>query len=171
MLNSRIQDAFNEQLNAELFSAYLYLSMSAYFESENLAGMATWMRIQAQEELLHADRFFNFINDRDGRVVLKLIDAPKVEWSSPLEAFQDALEHERKITGLISELVDLSLSEKDHAGNTFLQWFVTEQVEEEASVKTIADKLELVGDNPVALYMLDGELGQRTLPAPAETTA
>jgi len=167
VFKAKIQDAFNKQINAELFSAYLYLSMSAYFESENLAGMANWMRVQAQEELGHAMKFFDFINERDGRVILAQVDAPKTQWDSPLDAFGDAYRHEQKITGLIHELVDLSLSEKDHAANTFLQWFVTEQVEEEASVLTIVDKLKMVGDNSVAVFMLDGELGQRTFSPPA----
>jgi ferritin len=166
MLKPRIQEALNGQLNAELFSSYLYLSMSAYFDSQSLAGMANWMRIQDQEETIHAMKFFEFINDRDGRVLLTQIDSPKTEWTSPLNAFEEALEHERKVTQMIGDLVDLSLEEKDHAANIFLQWFITEQVEEESAAKTIVDKLKLVGDNPVALYMLDGELAQRTLPPP-----
>jgi ferritin len=166
MLSPRIQDAFNSQINAELFSSYLYLSMSAYCDSQNLAGMANWMRIQAQEEHTHAMKFFDFVNERDGRVLLTQIEAPKTEWTSPLDVFEETLAHEQKVTGLINGLVDLSLEEKDHASNTFLQWFVTEQVEEESTAKTIVDKLKLIGDNPVALYMLDGELGQRTLPSP-----
>jgi ferritin len=143
--------------------------MSAYFDSQNLAGMANWMRIQAQEELTHAMKFFDFVNERDGRVLLTQVESPKTEWTSPLDVFEDALAHERKVTGLINNLVDLSLGEKDHASNTFLQWFVTEQVEEEAAARTIVDKLKLIGDNPMPLYMLDGELGQRTAPAPTET--
>jgi ferritin len=169
MLNTNIQDALNSQINAELYSSYLYLSMSAYFDSQNLTGMANWMRIQAQEELTHAMKFFDFVNERDGRVVLTQVGAPKTEWTSPLDLFEDVLAHEKKVTGLINELVDLSLTEKDHAANIFLQWFVTEQVEEEANASTIVDKLKLIGDTPVALYMLDGELGQRTLPSPTET--
>jgi ferritin len=169
MLNTNIQDALNSQINAELYSSYLYLSMSAYFDSQNLTGMANWMRIQAQEELTHAMKFFDFVNERDGRVVLTQVGAPKTEWTSPLDVFEDVLAHEKKVTGLINELVDLSLTEKDHAANIFLQWFVTEQVEEEANASTIVDKLKLIGDTPVALYMLDGELGQRTLPSPTET--
>ena len=161
MLNPKIQEACNRQLNAELHSSYLYLSMAAYFESENLAGMATWMRIQAQEELIHALKFFAFINDRDGRVILTEVEGPKTEWESPLDAFQGAYGHECKITGLINQLVDLSIQESDHAANAFLQWFVTEQVEEEAAAKSICDKLKLAGDSSVALLMLDGELGQR----------
>ena len=171
MLNPKIQDALNEQINAELYSSYLYLSMSACFESKNLAGMANWMRIQAQEELLHAMKFFDFINERSGRVVLTQIEAPQTEWNAPLEAFENALEHEEKVTGLINALVDLSLAESDHATNTFLQWFVTEQVEEEAAAQTIVDKLKLVGDNPVALFMIDGELAQRTPPPPTAPPA
>ena len=171
MLKPNMQEALNEQINAELYSSYLYLSMSAYFDSQTLTGMANWMRIQAQEELIHAMKFFDFINERDGRVLLTRIEDPKTEWASPLDAFEDSLGHERKVTGLINDLMDLSLGEKDHATNTFLQWFVTEQVEEESAAKTVVDKLKLIGDNPVALYMLDGELGQRTLPPTTATTA
>ena len=171
MLKPKIQAAFNGQLNAELYSSYLYLSMSAYFNSQNLAGMANWMRIQAQEELAHVTKFFDFINDRDGRVLLAQVEAPKTEWTSPLDVFEDTLEHERKVTGLVNDLVDLSLDERDHASNTFLQWFVTEQVEEESAAKAIVDKLKLIGDKPVALYMLDGQLGQRTLPPATASTA
>lgn len=167
MLNKKIQDAFNGQINAELCSSYLYLSMSAYFESANLAGMAAWMKIQAQEELLHAMKFFDFINERDGRVGLSQIEAPKTEWESALDVFEDAYAHECKVSGLINELVDLSIGEHDHAANAFLQWFVTEQVEEESTALTIVDKLKRAGDSSVALLMLDGELGQRTPPAPA----
>ena len=169
MLNPRIEAALNSQINAELYSSYLYVSMSAYFDSQNLAGMANWMRIQAQEEVAHAVKFFDFVNERDGRVLLTQIEGPKTEWTSPLDVFEEAYAHEQKVTGLINDLVDLSLGEKDHASNAFLQWFVTEQVEEEAAAKTIVDKLKMIGDNPVALYMLDGELGTRTLPAPTET--
>jgi len=164
MLNHKIQDGFNKQLNAELFSSYLYLSMAAYFESLNLRGMANWMRIQAEEENTHAMKFFDFINERGGKVVLAQIDAPPVEWSSPGAAFEAAYQHECKVTGLINELVDLALREKDHAANAFLQWFVTEQVEEEASVLEITEQLKLAGGQGAMLFMLDRELGQRTPP-------
>jgi ferritin len=167
-MNTKIQDALNAQINAEIYSSYLYLSMSAYFESQNLAGMANWMRNQAQEEMIHAMKFFGFVNEREGRVLLTQVDGPETEWNSPLDVFENALAHEKKVTGLINDLVDLSLAEKDHAANIFLQWFVTEQVEEEATASSIVDKLKLIGDNPVALYMLDGELGQRTAPAPTD---
>jgi len=171
MLKPKIQDALNSQVNAELYSSYLYLSMSAYIDSQNLGGMANWMRIQAQEELAHAVKFFDFINERDGRVLLSQIEGPKTEWTSPLDVFEAVLAHEQKVTGLINDLVDLSLGEKDHASNIFLQWFVTEQVEEEATARTIVDKLKLIGDSPMPLYMLDRELGQRTLPSPTEPSA
>jgi len=169
MLSPKIQDALNSQVNAEFFSSYLYLSMAAHFERASLPGMATWMRFQAQEELMHALKFFNFINERNGTVSLTAIEGPKIEWSSALEAFEDSYAHEQKVTGLINDLANLAREEKDHATETFLQWFITEQVEEEASVSTVVDQLKLVGDNGVALFMVDGQLGQRAAPTmPAE---
>lgn len=161
MMNQKIQDAFNKQINAELFSSYLYLSMAAYFESQNLKGMASWMRLQAQEENTHAMKFFDFIHERGGQVILTALDAPKVEWSSPLSAFEEAYKHECKISGMIDDLVNLAIREKDHASNAFLQWFVTEQVEEEASVLEIAEQFKLAGDQRGMLFMLDRELGRR----------
>jgi len=150
------------------YSGYIYLSMSAHFGSQNLGGMANWMRIQAHEELMHAMRFYNFINERGGRVILAQVDEPKTDWNSALDAFEDALKHEQLVTSLIHGLVDLAVSEKDHAANNFLQWFVEEQVEEENSVQTVVDKLRLVGDNGVALFMLDGELGRRVQESESE---
>jgi len=172
MLSKKMQDALNRQLNAELYSGYLYASMSAYFESINLRGFANWMRVQAQEEVVHAYKFFNFVNERGGRVVLSPIDGPPTEWDSPLAAFEAAYKHEQKVTGLINELVDLAVSQKDHATNNFLQWFVTEQVEEEASANEVVQKLNLVGEAKSGLFMLDQEMGQRvfTPPATAEGT-
>ncbi|MBU0718309.1 MAG: ferritin [Planctomycetes bacterium] len=171
MMKQKIQDAFNVQLNAELFSSYLYLSMAAFFESQNLKGMAHWMRMQMAEEEIHGMKFFNFIHECGGRVTLAKIQEPKTEWGSPLEAFDDAYKHEGKVTGMINDLVDLSLREKDHASNAFLQWFVTEQVEEEAAALEIRDKLKLIGDSPVALFMIDQELGQRPAPAVGQVGA
>lgn len=165
MLNSKMQDALNRQINAELFSSYLYLSMSAYFESVGLAGMAGWMRAQAAEEQVHAMKMFAFINERDGRVLLDAVDKPKTEWNSPLEAFQEALQHEQKVTALINNLVDLAESEKDYATANFLQWFVNEQVEEESTARGICEKLKLVGDHGHALLMMDAQLGGRAAPA------
>lgn len=168
MLKPDIQNAFNKQINAELFSSYLYVSMSAYFESINLKGMANWMRVQAQEEVQHAMKFYDFINDRGGRVLLSAIEGPETDWDSPLAVFENAYQHECKVTGLINELVDLSIQVSDHAANTFLQWFVTEQVEEEANADDIVQKLKLAGDNASVLFMIDQELGRRTF---APTTA
>jgi len=164
VMKSKIEGAFNEQFNAEFFSSYLYLSMAAYFESQNLKGMAQWMRMQVQEENLHAMKFFDFINERGGKVTLTRIEAPKTEWSSPLQVFEETCAHESKVTGLINDLVDLAISERDHAANAFLQWFVTEQVEEEASVQEITEKLRMVGDRGGMMFMLDRELSQRTPP-------
>ncbi|UCD74330.1 MAG: ferritin [Phycisphaerales bacterium] len=161
MFGVRLQDSFNRQINAELYSAYLYLAMSSWFDSQNFPGMASWMRIQAQEEQQHALKFYDFVQERDGRVILTAIEAPQGEWSSPLAAFEDALAHERKVTGMINDLVDLAIAEKDHAANVFLQWFVTEQVEEEATAGQIVDRLKVVADNPVALLMVDDQLGKR----------
>ena len=164
MFTQKIQDAFNKQLNAELFSSYLYLSMAAYFESQGLGGMASWMKLQAQEEHSHAMKFFDYISERGGKVVLMKIEAPKTEWNSALEVFEETCQHESKVTGLINDLCDLSAGEKDRAASIFLQWFVTEQVEEEATAQAIRDRLNLVKDNPVAVFMIDRELGQRTPP-------
>ncbi len=166
-MNKKIQEAFNEQLNAELFSSYLYLSMANYFASENLDGMAQWMQLQTDEEREHGMKFLDFVNHRGGRVALKQIDEPKFEWSSPLEAFQDAYEHECLISSKINKLMDLTTAESDHAATTFLQWFVTEQVEEEANAQSIVEKLKMIGDHTMGLMMMDQQLGQRTA-SPAE---
>jgi ferritin len=165
MMSPKVEAAFNKQLNFELFSSYLYLSMSAYFEAESFKGMAAWMRTQAQEEVGHGMRFYKFIIDRNGRVTLTQIEAPKTQWSSPLEAFEDAYKHECKVTAAINDEMNLSLSEKDHAAHTFLEWLINEQVEEEATVLTIVDQLKLVGDNGMALYLIDQELGKRNVAA------
>jgi ferritin len=167
MLNSKIQEAFNKQINAELYSEYLYLSMAAYFEAESFKGMARWMRVQADEERTHALKFYDFIHARNGRVTLTPIDAPKTQWDSPLDVFEDAYKHEQKVSGLINELSNLALGEKDHMAHQFLEWFAGEQVEEESAALTIVDQLKRVGDNGVALYLLDRELGQRQAAAAA----
>jgi len=170
MLNPKMQEALNEQINAELFSSYLYLSMSAYFESQSMPGMANWMRVQAQEELMHAMKFYTFVNERDGRVKLGPVEGPRTEWSSPLEVFEEAYKHELKVSGLINRLVKLAQEESDFATHSFLQWFVNEQVEEEAAARLVIDRLRLVGDNGAAMFMLDNELAQRK-PAPAGAEA
>ncbi|KPK80908.1 MAG: ferritin [Phycisphaerae bacterium SM23_33] len=161
MLSKKMQDALNGQLNAEMYSAYLYLSMSAYLESINLPGFAAWMRVQASEEMKHAMKFYGHVNDRRGRVTLAAIQAPPAEWSSPLNVFEEVYKHEQKVTGLIHGLVKLAEAEGDRAAGAFLQWFVTEQVEEEASADVLVQKLKLVGDQAGPLFMLDHELGQR----------
>ena len=168
MMKQKIQDALNAQINAESFSAHLYMSMSAYLETINLKGMAAWMRLQAGEETMHEMKFFDYILSRGGKVVLDKVNAPPVEWDSPLAIFEAALGHERMITEKINKLVDLSLAESDHASNAFLQWFVTEQVEEEESVSEVVDQLKLIGDDRGALFMIDRELGQRAPAAPQE---
>jgi ferritin len=169
MLTKKMQDALSKQLNAELYSSYLYLSMSSYFESLDLPGFAGWMRVQAQEEMTHAMKFFDFINERDGRVLLKTIAGPPTEWDSPRAAFEETYRHEQKVTGLIHKLVDLAIKESDHATNNFLQWFVAEQVEEEASVKEVVQKLKLVSDDATGLFLVDRELAQRAPAAPGST--
>ena len=169
MIKEKIQDALNEQLNAELYSSYLYLSMSAYFESIALKGFANWMRIQAQEELAHAMKFHDFLQERGGRVILTAVDAPQTQWDSPLAAFEHVYQHEQKVTGLINNLVNLAISEADHAANNFLQWFVAEQVEEESSADEIVQKMKLLGDDRSALFFLDQELGKRVFMPPTAT--
>lgn len=168
MMKQKIQDAFNAQVNAESFSAHLYMSMSAYLETINLKGMAAWMRLQADEETMHEMKFFDYILSRGGKVILDKVNAPPHEWESPVAIFEAAYGHEQMITDRINKLVDLSLAESDHASNAFLQWFVTEQVEEEESVSEVVDQLKLIGDDRGALFMIDRELGQRAPAAPQE---
>ncbi|MDD2586310.1 MAG: ferritin [Syntrophomonadaceae bacterium] len=169
MIKTEIQDAINEQINAELYSAYLYASMGAFFESLNLKGFANWMNVQYQEEVAHATRMYNYLNERGGRVILKAIDAPPTEWNSPVNVFEEVYKHEQKVTELINNLVDLSMGLKDHATYNFLQWFVAEQVEEEASADEILQQLKLLADNTGALFMIDRELGQRVFVDPNAT--
>ncbi len=169
MFNNKIEVAFNKQINEELFSSYLYLSMSAYFASIALEGFSSWMRVQAMEEMIHAQKFYNFIIERGGRVTLDSIAKPQIDWKSPLEAFEDTYKHEQHITSCINKLVDLAIKERDHASNNFLQWFVAEQVEEEASAESILQKLKLIGDKGNGIFMLDKELGQRVFVMPPAT--
>jgi ferritin len=171
MLNKKIEAAFNGQMNAEMYSAYLYLSMSAYFASTGMAGFANWMRVQAQEEMVHAMKFFAHVNERGGRVTLKAIEGPETEWPSAVAAFEHVYEHEQKVTALINDLVNLAIDEKDHASRSFLLWFVDEQVEEEDSASTVLDRLKLIGDSGNGLFMMDGELGQRVFTPPATSEA
>ena len=167
MIKAKIQDALNKQLNAELYSSYLYLSMAAYFESESLKGFANWMLAQAREELVHAMKFYDYINEKAGRINLTSISTPSAQWDSPLAAFEQVYEHEQKVTGLINDLVTLAVSEADQATNNFLKWFVAEQVEEESSADEIVQKLRLLGEDRSDLFMLDQKLGQRVFTPPA----
>ena len=167
MLNQKIQDALNEQINAELFSAYLYLSMAQHFEAEGLPGFANWFKIQFKEEQDHATIFMNYINQRGGRVILKAIDAVPTSWESPMDAFKATLEHEQKVTSLINGLYALATVENDYATRDRLAWFVTEQVEEEDNCRVLIDKLRLIGDNGMGLYMLNTELAARTYTVPS----
>lgn len=160
-MNEEIEAALNEQINEELGSYYIYLSMEAYFASESLDGFATWMEYQAREEVEHAMRIFRFLNDRGARVRLQAIEEPKAEWASPLAAFKDAYEHEQYITQKINELVDLAEEKDDKATLNMLDWFVEEQVEEEATTEAIVDKLEMVGDSGSGLLALDKSLASR----------
>lgn len=164
MLNQQIQDALNEQIKNELYSAYLYLSMAAYCESVNMPGMAHWMRMQELEERMHALKMFDFVNERGGRVVLQAIDQPPAEFKSLLDVFEKTLAHEQKVTAMINDLYALAVQEKDYASQIFLQWFVTEQVEEEDSVGQVIETLKMIGDSRQGLLMLDRELGGRAAP-------
>ncbi len=165
MLKKTIETALNKQVNAELWSSYLYLAMEAHLRSVNLNGFAHWMRLQAQEELGHAIKIYDYIDERDGKISLTAIAAPKGTWKTPLDVFQDTLKHERKVTGLIHDLAQLAEKEKDFATRNFLQWFVDEQVEEESTASNIVEQIKLAGKSSGALFILDRELGQRTASA------
>jgi len=169
MLSDKMQEALNAQINAELYSSYLYLAIAAHFEGTDLPGFASWMTVQAQEELFHAKKFYDYIYERDGEVTLQAIDGPPKAWDSPLAAFDAAYKHEQHITGRIHELVALARELKDPATENFLQWFVSEQVEEEATAKGIVQQLRLIGDSGTGKLIIDRELGTRVFtPPPAE---
>ena len=161
MITKKIQAGFNEQINHEFYSAYLYLSMAAYFHSLNLEGFASWMRVQTKEETAHAMKFLDHLRDRGARVELEAIDKPKMKWTSPLDAFKAAYEHEKFITGRINGLYKLAEKGADYAAKVFLDWFVKEQVEEEASASNIVQMLGRIKDSGAGLIMLDKELGKR----------
>jgi ferritin len=156
-----MQNAINEQIKAEFYSAYMYLSMSAYFEARNLPGFAKWLRVQFQEEQTHALKFYDYVIQRDGRVQLEAITHPPVEWEGNLEAFQAVLEHEQKVTGMINKLYEVALKQKDYATQVMLQWFINEQVEEEKNASDIIEQLLLIDARGTAVLMLDHQLGKR----------
>jgi ferritin len=161
MISKTLQDAINEQINFELFSAYLYLSMSAHFETQNLSGFANWTRVQYQEETGHAMKLYKYVFDRSGAVTLKAIAQPATKFKTPLDIFKEVLKHEQKVTSLINKLYELAVKERDYAAQIFLQWFINEQVEEEKNATDIINMLEMIGDSPVSLIMADRQLGAR----------
>jgi ferritin len=161
MISKTLQDAINEQINFELFSAYLYLSMSAHFETQNLSGFANWTRVQYQEETGHAMKLYKYVFERSGAVTLKAIAQPATKFKTPVDVFKEVLKHEQKVTSLINKLYELAVKEKDYAAQIFLQWFVNEQVEEEKNATDIINMLEMIGDSPVSLIMADRQLGAR----------
>jgi ferritin len=167
MIDERMCEAINKQINAELLSAYIYYSMAQWFESEDLPGMAQWMYAQTQEEMFHANKFASYINERGGRVIMGAIDEPQTDWDSPEAVFQHALEHEQWVTGNINDLMDLAIEINDHASKNFLVWYVDEQVEEEDNVGGVLAQLQRAADNPNALMMMDRELGARSFTPPA----
>lgn len=160
-LSQALQDRINVQIKHELYSAYLYLSMAAHCETLNFPGFAHWMRKQSQEEVEHAMKFYGYVHERGGRVVLQALEQPPAEFGSPLELFKAVLEHERKVTALITELYELTLAQKDYAAQIELQWFVKEQVEEERHASDIVAQLEMIGGQANGLIMLDHQLGGR----------
>lgn len=167
MISDKMVTQFNEQINKELYSSYLYLQMAAFFQDINLPGLASWMKVQAQEEIAHAMIFFNYVGERGGKVVLGAIGKPEADFQSPLDVFKATLAHERKVTASINALMDLAMAERDYASRNRLEWFISEQVEEEAGATEIVAKLELIGDKGGGLFMLDKELGARTFVPPA----
>ena len=167
MISPKIQDAINAQINAEFWSAYLYLAMGMHFEAEGRTGIANWFRIQFKEEQAHAEIFIIYLSSRGGRVELKPIVGVPSAWESPLAACTDTLAHEEKVTALINHLYALAIEEKDYATRGKLDWFVSEQVEEEETAKGLIDRLKLVGDNGLALFMLDQELAARVYNVPS----
>jgi ferritin len=171
MISKKMQEALNSQINAELYSAYLYLSMAAWFDRMNLKGFANWMRVQEQEERFHAMKFFDYVLSRQGTIELRAIEAPAVAWKSPLDAFQAVYEHEVKVTSLINKLATLAREEDDHATAVLLHWYINEQVEEESNADALVQKLKLVGDNASALFMVDTELAARVYTPPATAEA
>ena len=169
MLTDKMKEALNKQINGEIYSAYLYLSMSAYSEYIGLKGVANWFMVQYKEEMEHAMKIYSYINSQGGQVKLMAVDQPPTEFESPLDMFEKTLKHEKSVTKRINDLVNLAIEEKDHATQIFLQWFVTEQVEEEANDSDIISKLKLAGTEGNALLMIDKELATRVFMPPAAT--
>jgi len=170
MISKKMQDGLNDQVAFEFYSAHIYLSMAAYLESIDLPGCANWMRIQYQEEVAHGMKIFEYVIERDGRAFVNAFDGPKSEWNSAIDAFENAYAHEQIVTGRFGNLMELAMAEKDHASQIFLQWFVNEQVEEEASVKAIIQHLKMLGESKAGLFQIDRELAGRVFTPLAATT-
>ncbi len=167
-MKKKMEKALNKQVNAEMYSSYLYLAMESYFQSISLSGCAKWMRGQVQEEMFHGMKIYDYVHERGGKMQFEPIAKPETEWESPLAAFEHILAHEEKVTELINNLIDVALDVRDHAAKAFLDWFIIEQVEEEATVGEIVDRLRLIGDDSSGLFMLDSELAKRVFTLPSE---
>ena len=166
MINEKLEKAFNDQINAEFYSEYFYLSMLAYFEQQNLQGFKNWMNVQMQEERAHAFGLFHYLHERGGKVKLEQIDKPRTDWGSPLEVMEEVLKHEQLVTSKINSLVDVAEEVKDRAAVSFLDWYVKEQVEEESSVEKLIKTMRSICNDKLCLYMFDKELAQRQFHAP-----
>lgn len=167
MISEKLQQAINEQINAEIYSAYLYLSMRAYFDANDLPGFAQWMYVQALEEFTHTEKLYKYLNERGGVATMKAIEKPETSWTNALGVAEAVLAHEQHVTGLVNNLVNIAIEEKDHATTNFLQWFVEEQVEEEASVGEVVRKVKMLQDAPGGMFMLDKEMSARVFTPPA----
>jgi len=161
MLSKAIQDAINEQINKELFSSYLYLAMSTYYAESNFSGFASWMKVQSSEEYGHAMKFYSYVIERNGHVELETIEKPHAKFKSPVDVFKQVLEHEKKVTAMINKLYELAMKEKDYPTQIMLEWFITEQLEEEKSAGDILEQLKMIGDSSVSLIMMDRQLAAR----------
>ncbi len=168
MISKKLQNAINKQINKELYSEYLYLSMAAYLELIGLEGFANFFKVQVLEERFHTMKFFDYVNERGGRVILESIDRPQIEFKSPVEIFEIAYKHEQYVTKLINELMEVAIKENDHAAKSFLNWYIDEQVEEEASMDKILNQLKMIGGKGQGMLMLDKELAARTFTPPAQ---
>ncbi|EPY2302942.1 ferritin [Clostridium sporogenes] len=169
MLSEKLLKALNDQINFEFYSSYIYLAMDSYAESDDLAGFANFFRVQAQEEIFHAMKFYDYVNQMGGRVILEKIDQPKIQYNNILECFEDGFNHEKIVTNRIYNLTDIATEEKEHATISLLKWFIDEQVEEENNFNTIIRKLRRAESNPAVLYMLDDELAARVFTQPTTT--
>lgn len=167
-MKKKMENALNKQVNAEMYSSYLYLAMESYFQSISLSGFAKWMRGQVQEEMFHGMKIYDYVHERGGRMKFEAIAKPQTQWDSPLVAFEHILAHEEGVTELINNLIDVALDARDHAAKAFLDWFIIEQVEEEATVGGIVDRLRLIGDDSSGLFLLDSELAKRVFTLPVK---